>query len=94
MESIEKFEELVNEISCDAVCETLNTIEDLFETSADILLDVLEEEGASMTELVMAEYIIARYVDVLHDLTNDVFAIEVIECDCDDCEYCEFFNED
>lgn len=79
--------DLMNDVYDDAMCETLTTVDSLCEASSDVLLDMLAEEGATMTELVMAKYIMNRYVDVLRDLIDDAFEIEEYECD-EDCENC------
>lgn len=85
-------ENLMEDIRTDAMCETLTTMDALYEASEDVLFDMLVEEGATMTELVMAKYIMHRYVDVLRDLTDDAF--EIGECCDGDCENCPCNEEE
>lgn len=79
-------EELMDDIHTDVMCEVLTTIDALYEASKEALFDMLVEEGATMTELVMARYIMHRYVDVLRNLTDDAFEIgELCIGDCENC---------
>lgn len=88
-----KIEVNFDEVIEDVVLDVLEDIDEMQLASADILLDMLTEEGATHSELAFATYILDRYQDIFNDVINDVFEIEEVECDEDDCEGCPFALE-
>lgn len=87
-------EELLEEAYDDAVIETLEDSVNLQEVAYDVLLDMMENEGTTHSDLAFAKYIIERYIDVLNGVLDDHFDIEYIDedvcvCDCDNCPCCE-----
>lgn len=84
---------LVDDMIEDAVLNTLETVSNLQKDSKDVLIEILEEDGASETEIAMAKHFVEKYVDVLNDLIDDEF--EIMELDCNgDCEHCSISIED
>lgn len=68
-----------------AVLDTLELESEAKETSLDILMDILEEEGATLSEKVFANNIICNYLEILNDVEDQVFNLEEVECDCENC---------
>ena len=84
---------LVDDMIEDAVLNTLESVSNLQEDSKDVLIEIMEEDGATETEIAMAKHFVEKYVDVLNDLIDDEF--EIMELDCDlDCENCTIEFED
>lgn len=77
--------ELLDEEYDKAVLETLELESEAKETSLDILMDVLEEEGVTLSEKVFANNIICNYLEILNDVEDHVFNLEEVECDCENC---------
>lgn len=82
-------EDLMNEIHTEITCETLTGVDALFEDSAEVLFDMLAEEGSTTTELVMYTYFVNRYIDVLRELIDDAFEIGTCDGDCENCSCSE-----
>lgn len=84
LESLENFYDEV-------VVDTLEDTVGLQEAATDILLETMEDEGATHSDLAFAAYIIERYKNVLNDILDDYFDVEDTDecCDCDNCACCE-----
>lgn len=78
---------LVDDMIEDAVLNTLETVSNLQEDSKDVLIEIMEEDGATETEIAMAKHFVEKYVDILNDLIDDEFEIMELDCngDCDNC---------
>ena len=89
------FENLKEDIYCDAVCDVLTDVCNIHEESKDFFMDILEINGATMSEIAFAKYIIEEYVDLLEELIDEEFGIdEVVEIECNEsCEDCPLFNK-
>ena len=80
-------EDLMNDVYADAVCETVDTIGDLYCSTCDIVMDILEEEGMTLSERCLITHVLELHSSVLSDLIEDEFGDE--ECECNgDCENC------
>lgn len=93
------FNEFVNDVYNDGYGEgtvdVLNTLNNLHECASEVVLDVLTEDGATMSEKLFAMHVLEMHYDFLNDLITDEFDIE--ECDrdcCVDCELCCECDED
>lgn len=88
----------VDEIAEDVACKIIGEMMDLHDVVSDALIEELEEENATHSDLAYAMYIINRYSEFLCDVVSDYFNVELnkeaVPEDCDgDCESC-IFNEE
>lgn len=88
----------VDEIVEDVTCKVIGEMMDLHDIVSDALIEELEEENATHSDLSYAMYIINRYSEFLHDVVCDNFNVDLEEVteleDCDgDCENCVFNEE-
>lgn len=88
----------VDEIAEDVACKIIGEMMDLHDVVSYALIEELEEENATHSDLAYAMYVINRYNEFLCDVVSDHFNVELeeelISEDCDgDCENC-IFNEE
>ncbi len=76
------YEEGVDE----GILDALNRMEDVYDDACDILGDILEEDGATVSERAFADYLMDNFFNVMYDLVMDEFDIKPV-C-CDDCNCC------
>lgn len=74
----------------DGVLDALNRMEDVYNDTCDILEDILEEDGATVSEKAFANYLMSNFFDVMYDLMIDEFEIEPV-C-CDNCDCCDCYD--
>lgn len=89
---IMNLEELMNDVYADAVCETVNTIGDLYHDTCDIVMDILEEEGITVSERCLIASVLELHSDILNDLVNEEFGDE--DCCDGDCANCPCAEEE
>lgn len=95
MESKELLNKLVDDICEDTLLNTLETVVNFQSNAKKILIEILEDEGATSTEIALANYFVEKYIDILNDITDDAFNIisaDEIEC-IGDCEKCHLNKE-
>ncbi len=90
------FEELVNEIYNDGydegMCDTVDSIADLYHDACDLVMDILDEKGMTLSETLLVAHALELHADILNDLILGTFDVDV--CDCEDCANCPFCDED
>ena len=99
MKDFETFNEFINEVYDDGYMEgtvdALNTVSDLYSEASDIVMDVLEDAGLTMSEKLFATHILELHSEIINDMVTEEFEIE--ECDgdcCVDCDLCCESDED
>lgn len=76
----------------DGVLDALNRMENVYDDACDILGDILEEDGATVSERAFADYLMDNFFNVTYDLVMDEFDIKPVCCGDDDC--CSCCSED
>ena len=88
MENFKSLEELINTVREDAILDTVNEVSDLYKASCDIVMDILEEHGVTLSEKYLIAHILELQSDIFNDLIEDMF-IEDCDGDCENCPYVE-----
>lgn len=93
MKDFETLKEFINEVYddgfMDGTVDTLNTVGDLYREASDIIMDVLEDAGLTVSEKLFAIHILELHSEIMNDMVTEEFEIE--ECDgdcCADCDLC------
>ena len=90
-EAIEAMEDSYEEGLIDA----LDTIADLYLDSCDVVIDMLEENGLTLSEKLLVVHALELQSKILNTLIKDEFDIEEDEVDCDgNCAECELSTEE
>lgn len=96
---VEDVEELMNEAFEDGMYDTVDTIADLYLSSCDAVMDLLEDEGMTLSEKALVVYALELQSDILNNMVEQAFCNEdelqdgEFECD-EDCENCPLNTEE
>ena len=86
---IKSLDELIKNIHDEAVIDTVNYIGDLYTDSCDIVMDLLEEEGMTLSEKSLITHVLELQSCILSDLIEDELEIDEYDEDCENCPLAE-----
>lgn len=92
---IEDAEELMEESYEDGLIDAMDMIADLYLDSCDVVIDMLEENGLTLSEKLLVVHALELQSKILNTLIKDEFDIKEDEVDCDgNCAECELSTEE